>query len=114
MPKIIPINNLPSSEVTVTLSGNAYNLETIWNTRAQGWYMAVSDKDKNLIIDFERITANQQIVSQNRENFPDGQLIAYPIRTAPDEVMGRDNFGVGKSFEVWYFTNEELDELLGR
>lgn len=112
MPSIIPVSGIPSEVFTVPLSGKIYKIRIRWVERTRGWYIAIADSNGLDVTAFERLSPNQQVVFDNREIFPDGNLQVVSFVNQDLSPMRRDNFGSGKDYELMYFSREEVAELI--
>ena len=107
----IPIPSISYSEVDVTLSGKRYTFTFRFKKRlapAGRWKLDINDSDGILIYRgftlLEETALNAHLPTIN---FPDGILIVIRINQ-DDELCGRDNLGIDKSYELIYTPHAEL------
>lgn len=108
----IPIPNSSYSEQEVSLSGVKYNFIFRYIGRDQRWRIDIFDNNKDPIIHGIKIMENQDLTGRyNLPSFSNGNL--YCLRVKQDLTpVSRDNIGLGKAYNLLYFSNEEIDTLL--
>lgn len=74
----IQFNGLPASDQTLQMDGAFFGLSTRWNSRAQSWYIDLSDADGNVLVGGVRLVTGVPLLNRfgARGNFPAGALVA--------------------------------------
>lgn len=113
MAKILPVTGAPSYVFSVPLEGNIYTFQIRWNDRTASWYFAIYNSDLIEIVNFEKISPKQALITDNLDLFPDGNIFVFPTIDENLEPIDRNNFGVGKKYEMVFVTVDEIVSLLG-
>lgn len=96
-----------------SLSGTKFYLHVIYNSRG-GWQVDLLDSSKSTLVSNIRITPYRELLhSYNIEGTYDGSI--YCIDTeyvSGDDAITIDNFGTGRRFQLWYFTDSQLEDLI--
>lgn len=104
------IPNTPWSRQTVSLSGRNYIFEVSYNERSKRWYIDISLSGSD-VVNSVKVMENYDLTGRYcLQDFPDGELFCARLRETSDPV-GRDNFGIGKDYELLYLTLEEIEQL---
>ncbi len=112
---------------TVILEGSEYAIHLYWNDRS-GWYLSFYDTDlfdKNkrdnssaLLLGGKKLMPRQNLLNKLppslTDKLPKGGL--FCIDTTPTQIpspytVTRDNFGKGKKFQLFYYTETEVGLL---
>lgn len=106
----ITIPDTAWSRQVVSLSGSSYVFETRYNERSSRWYINITLGGVS-VINSLKVVENVNLTGRYLlDNFNDGNLFCIKIKETA-EPAGRDNFGIGKDYELWYLTNEEIETL---
>lgn len=106
----INIPDTPWSRQNISLAGKTYRFTFTYNERSKRWYLEISLGSKTIISSVKIIEGVDLIGRYVLDDFDHGKLFCAPQKQTSDTV-GRDNFGIGKDYELFYFTNEELEQL---
>lgn len=110
MPVVLEVPNTAHSEINVPLGGELFNIIYSFNDRDNRWRIDLV-KDGTPVLSGLKIVENVFLLSSyNVASSIDGD-IACIRRQETAEGVGRDNLGVGKPYELVYFTQAELDAL---
>lgn len=107
MPLKINIPESAWSEQSVSLSGINYRFVFTFNGRDERWRLSIYIGN-TAVIEGVKILENQALLSQYLlDDFNHGEL--FCIRLKKDGLpVGRNNFGLGKAYELIYYSNEEI------
>lgn len=110
MPLSLSVPDTSWSTQSMTLGGAEYTITLIWNDRDSRWRFSLA-KDEVPIVSGIKLVESQSLLS--RYILPDfGHGDIFVLRSKKDGLpVGRDNLGIGKAYELVYFTNEELDSI---
>lgn len=106
----ITIPDTSWSSQLVSLSGKSYIFEISYNERSTRWYINITLSGEEVINSLKAIESVNMTGRYNLINFDHGELFCVRFKQTSDPV-GRDNFGVGKDYELVYLTNEEISAL---
>ena len=100
------------SEQQVTISNNVLTLAFKFNSRNDSWYVDISNSDNTEnIISGLNVMPNQNLTGRYfLSDISEGNIWCVRKSTT-SEPIGRDNFGIGKDFELWYIPDSEEQEL---
>jgi hypothetical protein len=106
----IPIPDSAWSEQDVSLGGINYTFTFSYNSRDSRWRFDLTINEV-VVISGIKVVENQFFLERYAlSGFDHGDIAC--IRSEEDgKDVGRDNFGIDKSYELVYFTNEELVAL---
>lgn len=96
------------------LSGGTFILRLRYNSRdGAGWLFDLSDSDGNELVSSVKIIPQQDILNSfSLNNSYSGYI--YCVDTEDDKytrVITRDNFGTGRRFQLYYFTEDQLRDI---
>lgn len=95
------------SRQNITLSGDSFDIIFKYNVRDDRWYFDLKDEGGNLIFSGIKVMPNQNLTGRYvKDEFNNGNLWCFR-RQKDDGAVSRNNFGIGKSFELAYLTKEE-------
>lgn len=110
MPLTIPVPDSAWSSQDVSLGGTNYTFTFTYNSRDSRWRFDLAINEK-VVISGVKVVENQAFLDRYAlADFDHGNLFCVRIEEDGKEV-GRDNFGVDKSYELIYLTNEEIAAL---
>ena len=120
MPVKLNILEAPNSESTFQIEGVPYKIRTTLNVRSgedplKGrWYIDISDKDNNTILGGIKVMPNQNLTWRfgraTRALF-EGDLWCFDTQgNLKENEVTNGTFGVGKRYELWYYTKQEMLE----
>jgi len=103
----IPTPDYPSTKQNVTLAGRDYELTIRFNERDSRWRLSIS-LNGVVVISGIKLVENRRLLSRYiLPDFNHGDLFCMRRKSTKDPV-GRKNLGIGKEYELIYFSNEEL------
>lgn len=108
----IDVPDLAKSIQPVTLDKVDFYLGFNYNTRNGKWTVDLYDEDKNLLVAGAGLQGGYVIFAQQLYNpsFPAG-ILSLVNTTSFLEPVGRDNVGTGKTWELVYIGEAELNEF---
>ena len=107
MPLLISVPDSANAASEVTLGGQDYTFEFNFNTRDSRYRFDILQNNVPVIRGL-KIVENASLTSKyDLPNFNHGELLVINTEQTSDPV-GRNNFGIGKPYELVYFTNAEL------
>lgn len=93
---------------SINLGGNTYNITFKYNTSDSAWYIKLSQLDGTPITSDIKVMPNQNLTGRFPvyTPLPNGNLWC---RRAKNDFrpIDRNNFGIGKTYELVYLTIEE-------
>ena len=103
--------NVPSTAYEsqeVVLGETTYNLLFKFNTEDQAWYISVRDASLNTLISDIKVMPNQNLTEAYNYLglIPEGDLWCRRSKRT-EAPVGRDNFGVGLSYELVWISSQE-------
>ncbi|WP_400217233.1 phage baseplate plug protein [Escherichia coli] len=106
--------NIPDADWSVQkviLGGQTFNIEMKYKERTKRWYLTLINSDGEILLS-EKKCLNQMFITEPYviTGF-DGGLFVERVY-GDDTYPTRDNFGVGKEFELKYFPKEELSQFI--
>lgn len=106
----ISVPDSADADQNVTLGGLEYKFTTRYNTRDQRWRLSISLQGAPIISGL-KVMENQDLLNGYLlANFSHGSLYCARIRQ-DDQQVGRNNFGIGKAYELIYLTTKERESL---
>ena len=95
----------------VTLNGVTYGFTFKYNNTDSRWRLTLSQSGTEIISSI-KVMENQALTSRyTRDEFNHGELFCFRFKDDGLPV-GRDNFGIGKAYELLYLSNIDLGEDL--
>lgn len=113
MPLRIRVDDLPAQEQQITLNGVTLFIRFSYSgahTR-DNWVMDILDQNKDNLLVGKRVTSTTNLTyhSFSLTEILDGYLFCVNT-TATRTPMNRDNFGTDKAYQIWYYSNEEIED----
>ena len=104
----IEVPESANSSQYVNLGGYKYLIEYAYNNRDDSMRMSIY-LDNIPVITGIKIMQNQRLLYRyNLTEFNHGDIVCYKNKTTPiNPTLG--NIGIGKDYELIYFSNEELE-----
>ena len=112
MAKKIKILDSSNFNTDIVLSGTTYNILVKYNPSDKSWYLSIRDSANTAIVTGIKIMPNQNLTYQLKylNIFTDGDLWCLRLKAVKDP-LGRDNFGIGKAYElVWISSEDAIQE----
>ncbi len=110
MPLKLPVPDAARSKQDISLGGKNYTFTFAYNSRDTRWRFDISLNDVVIIAGI-KVVENQSFLERyGLKDFDHGDIVCIRVETDGKDV-GRDNFGIGKSYELVYFTNVEIAAL---
>lgn len=112
MPTQIKVDNNTYQEKLVTLNGNRVFITFSFNTRDQRWYFDIVDRNNTDIISGVKILPSQDLSTKyiSLAQLLGGAFVCVDTRSSGKDVT-RDNFGTDKQFQLWYYTDQEIEDI---
>ena len=106
----ISVPDTANSRQNTQIDGTSLIIKFRYLERNKGWEISVFDINGSAIIAGCRIQPDVLLFDRHGfgDRLPDGVFACLKVR-ATDEVLGRDNFGVGKDYNMFFFSQSELD-----
>lgn len=102
----------PNVTQNITLSGVSYTFKYTYNSRDERLRLSIY-RDEELVIAGLKIMENQLLLDNYiLSGFPDGDLFCARIRGDSSIPATLGTIGLGREYELIYFTNEEIEEIL--
>lgn len=106
--------NVPDSanEVTfIPLGGRDYRFEFDYNSRDKRYRISIFRDDISVVYGLKVVENANPTGKYDLVQFDHGELFILNTEQT-DEPVGRDNFGIGKAYQLVYYTNSELQSLV--
>ena len=109
-PTEIIIPSSSHSTQVVTLDNRVFTLEIKWNSRNEGWYISLYDaQETQTFISGVKVEPNQNLTARyDIPNLTRGNIFCLRTKNT-DDVLNRDNFGVGKDYSLFYMRNDTFE-----
>lgn len=107
----IKITESAYQEKTFTANKTTFYIRVTFNTSDDSWYIDLADKDNNDIVNGIKILPDQFLTRKYLdldEAFGGGALRCYNNGSS-DDIIGRDNFGTDKQYQLIYWTATEVE-----
>lgn len=113
MPLKIRIDDYPDQEQQITLNGVTFFVRLYYNSAylTDNWMIDILDQNKDAILIGKRVTATTNINANNLllKELLDGYLFCVNT-TGTRTPINRDNFGTEKDYQIWYYSNTEIED----
>lgn len=109
---ILPTVEGADGTFSTTIEGKRFTFNTKWNSRSGTWHLTVSTSDGIALITGQKILPRLELILNNEELFVDGNVYAYNNIENDSELITRDNFGIGKTYQLLYVSAEEAEDTL--
>lgn len=104
----IPVPTVSYATVQISLSGESYALTFRFNERMKRWKLDISEADGTPVWNgITLIEGTIPVAHLILDNFPEGVLGVFQVE-ADGKPAGRDNLGIGDSYELVYADVAEL------
>lgn len=107
MPLLIAVPDSANASSEVTLGGQDYTFRFDFNSRDLRYRISIFQNEVPVVLGLKVVDNAALTAKYDLPQFNHGELYVVQSERTPDPV-GRDNFGVGKAYELVYFSNEEL------
>lgn len=100
------------SEQQVNLTDTVVTLTLKFNSRNDSWYIDIKDAANTTVVKSGiKVMPNQNLTGRYLlSDLTDGNIWCFRQKSS-DEVIGRDNLGLDKTYGLWYLTLAEEEEL---
>jgi hypothetical protein len=107
--------NIPTSagyaiSQTMNVEGSVYFFYFYYNYRS-GWYVNLYDSQENPLATGIKVMKAASLFKYT-DIFSGSFIVMDTDPVEGDDEVGRDSFGEDRRFQVWYFTEKELQELI--
>jgi hypothetical protein len=109
----IKIPDNPESFQVISLSGQEYVVQLTYNTADAHWRLSLLDLNYKAIVAGLKVMPSQNLTWRYRyiEGMPSGNIYCMRYKNDFSDV-GRDNLGLGKTYQLVYLTEQE-DQQIG-
>jgi hypothetical protein len=107
MPLLIDIPDNAWSSQNVSLGGSTYRLELKYNNRDSRWRLSLSQGGVSILTGVALMENQNLLYRYDLDLFNHGTLQCNRVKK-DGKLLGRDNLGVGKSYELTYYSFTEL------
>tara|TARA_R110000851_G_scaffold74984_3_gene165297 strand:- start:548 stop:892 length:345 start_codon:yes stop_codon:yes gene_type:complete len=111
MPVSITIPDASNFDMEVSLSGETYNFQLNYNSVVGRYSLGIGYQGVSLIRGLLMIEDTSPTFKYDLPLLSSGELLVVKFKE-DENICGRDNFGNGKSYELVYVTNEEIEEAI--
>ena len=104
----IAVPDAADSSSTITLNNRVYEMLLTYNGRTESWYMSLLTTEGVFIIKGIKVIPDVPLLRRKKQLSPEGSV--FMVFQTTDErgvKITRENFGNGKTFELFHFTLEE-------
>lgn len=108
MPQIIKVPDSSYAIHRVPLGANSYVIVFRFNSRDSRWYFDLYSDSNTLIKAGIKVMENQSLLQRYLLEDFSGDIVCDKVGNTAEKV-GRNNLGVGKDYELIYFSQEEID-----
>ena len=109
--------NFPSSApvlgFSTTIEGQVLFFKFKWVGRTDTWYLDITTQDGEPLVLAAKLVPNTPLMRRNRQLGPEGNFYVFKKPASPRVTAGRYDTGVNKGFQIHYYTQDELIELIG-
>ncbi len=111
---VIRVEDNPYQEQLITLNGNSLFLTITYNTRDSRWYLDLEDRNGKTVVSGVKVIPNLSLTGKyvNVNTIIGGDIYCMDLKRSSSDIT-RSNFGNNKQFQLWYYSNEEIKEILG-
>jgi len=107
----IPVPNSSYAEQFVSLDSSLITMLFTFNVVNQAWYISLYDSLNAPIKLGIKVMENQNLTKRfSLDEFENGDLWCIRVKNN-SQVLGRDNFGVDKTFELLWVSKAEANRL---
>ena len=101
----------PWSTQNVSLGGQDYEFEFKYNGREDRWRFSIRQEDTTIVSGIKVVENQIFLINYVLPLFSHGDIMCRRI-LKDNKQVGRNNLGLGKPYELYYYSYLELDELL--
>jgi hypothetical protein len=117
MAQSIPVPEDATSNINIVLGANSYNLIFRFNSRETfntngRWYFDLYTESGEPIKLGIKVMENQKLLGRYKLDAFSGDIYCLQSNFGQVRFLTRDNLGIDKEYELVYFSQEELDEIL--
>jgi hypothetical protein len=102
------VPNSPHTSYLTTIENETFRFVFRWSTRAEVWHLDIFASDGTSLTRGAKLVPDTPLLTTIDTRAPEGWLVVIN-NTSNQDVPSRENIGVGKDFELMYFTLEELE-----
>ena len=108
MPQGINIPEQASAKHRLALGANSYVIVFRFNSKDKAWYFDLYSDSNALIKGGVKVMPDQSLLLRYLLDEFDGDIVCQRVNNTVEE-LGRNNLGIGKDYELVYFSQEEID-----
>lgn len=112
MPIKLPVPDASWSQTSISLGGESYDITYRYNERDHRWRMDIYQEDTPVKLGLKIVEWTPVLSYLHLDAFNHGEIICVRNKADPNPV-GRDNLGIGKSYELMYISNNEILNAVG-
>lgn len=110
MPLKLPVPDVAWAQQDITLGQQEYTFTYSYNSRDSRWRFAIDLAGREIITGVKVMEDQSLLARYGLVDFRHGDV--YCVRLEQDDnPVGRNNLGIGRSYELIYYTNEEIAAL---
>lgn len=107
----INIPDRPDTIQDLVFEGTDYKVNFTFFTRDSSWRISLFDFNGNTLLSGVKIIPDWFLMTNfhiSQPSIPKGDFVCIKFTEDASEELGRDNLGQGKSFRLFYLTEEEM------
>jgi hypothetical protein len=108
----LAISDSAWSKSDVSLGGTTYSITFAFNERDQRWRVSIYKGSTPVILGVKVMETKMLLGPYDLPLFDHGDIGCFRMQSTTEDV-GRDNLGIGKEYELIYFSNSEIEEITG-
>ena len=111
MPISINVPEAAWAEQPMSLSGFTYTFTYAYNSTDGGVRLSISNREGKVLSGLKLMSDQALNERYLLPTFNHGQLICLKFKET-DELPTLGNIGIDKEYELWYYTNDEIEAIL--
>jgi len=112
MADLIPVQEESDQEFTITLDNLNISLGLLWLDATECWYIQLKDSNKEVVQDYTKVLPEVPLIRHGEVDFGEYNIfVVARDRNDFTQTIGRNNFGIGKPFQLLYATIPEVNSV---
>ena len=107
----IPVPDSSWSTQNISLGGQDYEFEFKYNGREDRRRFSVKQEDTPIVTGMKIVENQIFFLNYNLPLFAHGDILCLRV-LQDNKQVGRDNLGLDKPYELFYYSYTELDEII--